>query len=235
MNFYEKRIVLKVQSFFFIMHKSLFYLGAATLLATAIVSCNGKPDFLGTWSETAPTQNSYPFGVDGTEIVNCQSTTSAVFLPNENAKITNSGPVKLSVIYELGLDSMQLTAANFSYAEHVAATATIAGKWIADGDKWEEDDDLILVLDYNSLDVNIDKNTVSFSQNVLSGMQQPQIDSLSNVAVARFKDFVTKRATMHFTNLSKLDDVKIKAHGQILKFETEGNNIQNDIIMNRVQ
>ncbi|MDE6270190.1 MAG: hypothetical protein K2M12_04965, partial [Muribaculaceae bacterium] len=87
--------------------------------------------------------------------------------------------------------------------------ATINGRWsYEDG----EDDDILLFLDNNTLTVKIDPNGVTFSQNLLTGAQQPMVDSLSTATADRWRAAIRAAASRQFFEYTKLDDVKISSN-----------------------
>lgn len=191
--------------------KYTLLLGLVAGLAT-LSSCSKNNDFVGVWTSTTPE--------DITAVVPAASSATSMMSISfvEDANKKDGGSVALSTIINVnqpvnngavGLDA--------PYEVNVAATASLGGTWIFEEDS---DDDLILSLDLNTLKVNVDKNGVTFTQNMLTGAQQPQIDSLTSVTAEVWKNQLTQALTKEFSRYRKLDDVKVHK-GQVLTFEIE--------------
>ena len=59
------------------------------------------------------------------------------------------------------------------------------------------------------MQVNVDPNGVTFSQNLLTGAQQPMVDSLTSVTADRWRTAIRTAAAKQFFSFTKLDDVKV--------------------------
>jgi len=194
------------------MFKRTFYsLGACALLGiVSLPSCSGKAEFIGTWTATNPTDITAKVPAAAT----ASSLVSISFM--DNAQNTG-GSVTISNILDVTQavegDSMSLDQ---PYEVNVAATANVGGTWIYKGD---DRDELLLSFDLSTLNVNIDKNGVSFTQNVLTGAQQPQIDSLTTSTIAAWKHELTRAIRSELSRFSQLDDVEVSNKGQVLSFE----------------
>ena len=70
------------------------------------------------------------------------------------------------------------------YQETVAATASISGSWSF---REDNNDEVDVILDFSTLKVNVDPAGVAFSQNYITGREQPQLDSLTASAVSRWQ------------------------------------------------
>ena len=66
-----------------------------------------------------------------------------------------------------------------------------------------------LFLDNSTMQVNVDPNGVTFSQNLLTGAQQPMVDSLTSVTADRWRTAIRTAAAKQFFSFTKLDDVKV--------------------------
>lgn len=193
------------------MRHILFSAITAGLLAS-LTSCNKQAEFQGDWTATAP--------LDLTTLIpeadHVSSLMSISFI--DDSKV-NGGPVMLSCILsvEQAVKTPEATL-NEPYEVSVAATASVSGEWMY---KDDDKDELLLALDQNTLQVNVDQNGVTFSQNLLTGAQQPEVDSLTAVTVQAWKKAITKAMTSEMQRFSYLDDVQVKQKGTILTFEVE--------------
>lgn len=107
-----------------------------------------------------------------------------------------------------------LAGFNDPYEVSVAATASISGRWSYED---KDDDDILIYLDNKTMQVNVDPNGVTYSQNLLTGAQQPTVDSLTTVTVERWRSAIRNAASKQFFDFTKLDDVKVV--NDILTFE----------------
>lgn len=170
------------------------------LFALACTACSRHADINGAWTST-------PSRIDN-EIAMAAEATSVLGLDFNAPRGANSGTVTVTAI----IDATQPVAAGqldgFAepYEVSVTATATINGKWSYEDN---DDDDILLFLDNNTLQVNVDPNGVTYSQNLLTGAQQPMVDSLTTVTIDRWRSAVRRAATERFYSLTKLDDVKV--------------------------
>lgn len=178
--------------------KNNVILGAALmLLATA--ACSKHNDINGAWTST-------PTNIDN--MAYAASATGVTTIDFDAAKGAASGPVTLTMVIDATqpVDSGATDGFSAPYEISVTGTATISGRWsYEDGD----DDDILLFLDNSSLKVNVDPNGVTFSQNLLTGAQQPVVDSLTNVTAERWRSAMRTVAAKQFFEFTKLDDVKI--------------------------
>ena len=187
----------------------------ACLVATAasLTSCDKKADFQGDWTATSP--------IDLSQLIpeadHASSLMSISFIDENNV---NGGPVMLSTILSINQAVTPAEGAAISdpYEVSVAATASVSGKWMyKDNDR----DELVLSLDPGTLNVNVDRNGVTFSQNLLTGEQQPAVDSLTAVTVQAWQAAITKALNVEMQRFSFLDDVEVAQKGTVLSFEIE--------------
>lgn len=195
------------------LRKNLFFLGAGLLaLSATITSCSKKTDFVGVWTATTPEDitTSVPAASSATSLV------SISFV--EDATKKDGGSVALSSIINVNQPLQgSLAGTDIPYEVNVAATASLGGTWIFEEDS---DDDLLLSLDLSTLKVNVDNNGVTFTQNMLTGAQQPQIDSLTAITAELWKNQLRQAMTKEFSRFKKIDDIKVHK-GQILTLEIE--------------
>lgn len=191
-------------------HKYLV-LASAVALAAASVSCSKSNDFIGTWTSDVPDN----IVADVPAATRATSTVTISFMEQPGSK--DSGPVALTSVIDASqpvsaIDSLGVAQ---PYEANIAATANLGGTWMR-----EDDDDLILNFDLNTLQVNVDNNSVTFSQNILTNAQQPVIDSMTNATAAQWKAQLATAVKKQFARYRKLDDVELRKDGS-LRFEIE--------------
>ena len=123
-------------------------------------------------------------------------------------KGAKSGTVTLSTVIEATQPVQAGTLVGFAdpYEVSVTGTASISGRWSYED---SDDDDILLFLDNSTMQVNVDPNGVTFSQNLLTGAQQPMVDSLTSVTADRWRTAIRTAAAKQFFSFTKLDDVKV--------------------------
>lgn len=188
-------------------------IGALAIGGLSMASCTKSTEFLGEWTAETPADitRNVPAATKAT------STMSLNFALNDSVRGGKGGPLLITSIIsvtqpvEPGVDIEQ------GYEVNVAATASISGTWRYEDDS---DEDLILSLDPSSLNVDIDNNGVTFTQNILTGAQQPTIDSLTTATATQWKAELTKAMRSEFSRYTKLDDVKVSKDG-VLSLEID--------------
>ena len=176
-----------------------------------VISCGRNEKFIGTWTSTVPDDitSSVPAASMATSLV------SVSFMPGVDTK--DGGSVALSSVINVNQPVQPGVGLDAAYEVNVAATASVGGTWSYKGD---DDDELVLAFDPSTLKVNIDNNGVTFTQNLLTGAQQPQIDSLTAATAQQWKAQLTRALTTEFGRFRQLEDVKVHK-GDILTFEIE--------------
>ncbi len=171
------------------------------LTAALYSSCDNRADISGVWSGT-PTRVE---NIAGADLAN--ATMTFVF-SNDSVDDSNDGG---SVFISALIDANQAVSSKDAtldspYEVSVAATATITGKWSYEAG---EDDDIVIVLDPQSLQVKVDPHGVTFSNDILTGTQQPVLDSLSTATAAAWTKSISAAMSTKFHSISKLSDIKI--------------------------
>ena len=188
-----------------------YFFGACALFGlVSLASCSNKAEFIGEWTATAPSDIAAQIPSAAT----ASSLVSINFIDNAHQ---TGGSATLSSLIDI-TQSVQgdSTTIEQPYEVSVAATANVGGTWLYKGD---DHDELLLTFDLSTLNVNIDKNGVTYTQNVLTGAQQPQLDSLTTSTVAAWKQELTRAIRSDLSRFSELDDVEVSNKGQILSFE----------------
>lgn len=191
----------------------LTYLIIASLAAgmgLAVTSCSHKDKFIGTW--TALTQT------DITDQVPAASTASLIttlqFMPAgaDNAP----GTACLSGIIDI-TQPVNPAYGSFDqpYEVSIAATASVCGTWHYKGD---DDDELLLSLDLKSINVSVDPAGVTYTENILTGKQQPQLDSLTAATASQWKSILETAMRKEFARYNVIDDIDVNRDG-ILSLE----------------
>lgn len=186
------------------------FFGALTVLGALIfISSSSRTDrFAGEWMGTPTRMMDIPGASDAT------STISIDFAPS--ADVRRGGDVLMSATIDV---SQAVTGSVISpdapYQVDVAATASIRGRYVAEDD---DDDDILLHLDPSTLQVNVDPAGVTFSENVLTGLQRPTLDSLTMQTVDAWRVLITSAIRDEFYKYQKIDDIKVH-HGDMLSCE----------------
>ncbi len=176
---------------------SMLVLGSALL-----TSCDSRPDISGTWTGTPIRMND----IKGADLAS--ATMTFVFANDSAGRKPEGGEVYISAL----IDANQAVSAqndntiDIPYEVSVAATASISGRWTYED---RDDDDILIVLDAKSLQVRVDPHGVTFSNDILTGKQQPVIDSLSNATANAWTKSISTAISDRFHNISKISDIKI--------------------------
>ena len=160
--------------------------------------------FAGEWMGTPSRIMGIPGASDAT------STVSIDFAPTSDVR--NGGNVFMTATIDV---SQAVTGSEFSldspYQVDIAATASIRGRYVAEDN---DDDDILLHFDPSTLQVNIDPAGVTFSENILTGLQRPALDSLTTKTVDAWRVLVTSAIRDEFYKYQKIEDIKVH-HGDI--------------------
>lgn len=180
---------------------SLFNCSILALTAALFTSCDNRVDISGIWSGT-------PSRIDNIEGADMANATMTLVFSNDSVDNSkDGGRVFISALIDANQAVSSEDASIVSpYEVSVAATATITGTWSYE---YGEDDDIIIVLDPQSLHVDVDPRGVTFSNDVLTGMQQPLVDSFSNATARTWTKSISSAISDKFYSFSKLSDIKI--------------------------
>lgn len=189
-----------------------FFAVLSVLGAIMIVSsCSRTERFAGLWAGTP----SRLYNVEGAS--DATSTVTIDFAPSTDVR--QGGSVVLSATVEV---SQAVTGSTLSpqmpYQANVAATASIQGRYMAEGD---DDNDLILHLDAPTLKVNVDPAGVTFSDDILTGLERPVLDSLTRATADSWRVILTSVMRDELYKYQKIDDIKVH-HADIMSCEVGG-------------
>ena len=155
---------------------------------------------------------------------------SAPMPPNSSANLitgidflegetSTSGPLVLTSLVDI---SQQLPADTLIIAEpydvSVAASTSLRGTWTL-----MDDDEIAIAVDLNTLQVNIDQNGVTFSQNILTRANAATVDSLTQVSVNYWKREISRAWKYEMSHVNYLEDVEVSPDRNMLTFEVESN------------
>lgn len=197
----------------------LLNMALAGALVAGLASCDSKSklasEVAGTWTTEQQTISNDAQGItSGNDVISFQV----------NDKDKRGGDVSIASTLSLTHAANALTPANEPFSTTVAATASISGKWIA-----VDDDDIVITLDANSLKVSVDPDAVALTANPMSEMTQSKIDSLRPQMAQFYQTELTNTMRQHYSDYSRIDDIKLKDNGAILKIEVK----DNDLILHR--
>ena len=186
-----------------------FFSALAVLGAIIFISsCSRTDRFAGEWMGTPSRIMGIPGASDAT------STVSIDFAPTSDVR--NGGNVFMTATIDV---SQAVTGSEFSldspYQVDIAATASIRGRYVAEEN---DDDDILLHFDPSTLQVNIDPAGVTFSENILTGLQRPALDSLTTKTVDAWRVLVTSAIRDEFYKYQKIEDIKVH-HGDMMSCE----------------
>lgn len=190
---------------------------AGTMMALGAVSCsNSAGSFSGAWSGR-PEKIAYPS--EGIEVVMSPTMT---LTPGEN----NGGTVSFSGLLsgsqpvspdptgaEVNIDSIPVLD---PYEISIAGTYSVSGTYRF---KDSEREEMLIDLDYSTLEVQVDPQAVTYTNNQITEAQQPVVEQLNAKAVLVWKNCMTRALSSYFTDFSLLDDVKVK--DGVMSFEVK--------------
>ncbi|MDO4320382.1 MAG: hypothetical protein Q4C34_07375 [Bacteroidales bacterium] len=191
--------------------------GSAIALAgiMTVASCGHDTKFIGSWTATTPTSIAPELPAAST----ATSLMSIDFLAgpdtNKGGGIYMSSLIEATQPVKTDTAGMPVDAA---YEVSVSATASVGGTWTyKDGD----DDELILAFDMSTLKIEVDPRGVVFSENMLTGAQQPAVDSLTARTAEVWKRQIRSAMTSTLNRFGELDDVKVSHDGTTMTFEVK--------------
>lgn len=183
--------------------KKFYYLFIG-LMAVSFGSCDENArlarDIQGSWAGTPERLNDAE-DVTSTIVETFTFTPDAVNPKAKKGNVTITGNVSTTI--PIAVSPVSISA---------AATTSIQGSWSI-----IDDDEIALVLDPKSLQVKVDPEAVTVSNDIFTDQNIPQVDSLRREVTANIGAQIRRDAETRYLSVKHLDDVKIK--GPILKFE----------------
>lgn len=201
-------------------------LAATAALGLIATSCDGDDAFIGSWTASAPLNISADIPAAST----ATSLLSIDFMKGQGT--SREGTFYMSSLVNatqpVTFDSVPGAAAPYDVS--VSATTGIEGTW-----RRADDDELMMEFDMQSLKVAVDPEGVTFSQNMLTGAQQPAVDSLTQHTAAVWQRQIQTAFTAALHRYAILHDVEVENNRTTLKFEVkDAANRDLDIVMHRV-
>lgn len=184
---------------------SLF--AASLLTGLAFSACDSRPDIAGTWTGT-------PSRIDGITAAAEANATMSLSFSNADRQNKNGDIFISAIISATQPVSPEHQSVDIPYEVSVTSTAVISGHWSFEpGD----DDDILITLDPSTLKVDVDPDGVTFSSDILTGVQQPTVDSLSVATAAAWKKSINHAMQQKFYDFQKISDIKV--HNGIMSCE----------------
>lgn len=183
-----------------------------TGIGLAATSCSSKDKFIGTW--TALTQTDITAQLPAASTASLLTTLQLMPSGADNTP----GTACLSGIIDI-TQPVNPAYGSFDqpYEVSVAATASVCGTWHYKGD---DDDDLLLSLDLKSINVTVDPAGVTYTENILTGKQMPQLDSLTAATASQWKTMIEAAMRKEFARYTVIDDIDVNRDG-ILSLEIQ--------------
>lgn len=185
--------------------KSILSLLGVAAVCLGVSSCGDKEDIAGSWTGNQER-------IDN--VTGASDAFSSVTMTFENDTDGDSGMVTLSAIISANQPVLEDSTMVRPYEISVAATATVSGKWSYEKG---EDDDIIISLDPSTFVINVDPDGVAFSENMLTGRQQPEVDSLTAVTAKMWQNNLAPAMKDVFNRYTRISDIEI--HNGILRCE----------------
>lgn len=173
----------------------------SALVGLMAVSCDTKTRLAekleGSWSSTPEQLQNTP----GT-----QSTVVRVFdFERTPGKAEGTVTMKAMITVDNAVGSTETVTTPVSVT--ASGIATISGSYVA-----KDDDDLLVTLDYSTLDVSVDPQGVVLDYNVLTQESAPDLETLRPGAVRLATQQITRAAQTIFSNVTEIEDIKINNH-----------------------
>ena len=164
----------------------------AAVCGLVITSCDNRAKIEGSW-ESSPVK----LDLAGT----ATSSATLCYTFNQDGSMSLTSDINLTEPMNSQTDGVLM-----EYQASVAATASVQGTWQYAPD---ENDEVIITLDNNSFSIDVDPAAVTFSQNVLDGAQTPEVETMKQQAVGRYRAMLTPAIKAYFGERVKLDDIKV--------------------------
>lgn len=174
---------------------------------TGMTSCSDDKAFLGTWETVNPMHLEQRIA-GFTSIESQQKISFAEGIKKRlgDVKMTSELDVVRNVTTSDGTE-IEMTAEGYGF---------IKGTWTYDLD---DDDDLVLNFDYNTLDVKFDKSNITFNGLGATKLNAQERDSLANIVADICTRDVKLALSREFTRYSVIKDVDVSKDGNTLGFE----------------
>lgn len=182
------------------------YLAIAVIgLAFAFASCEQNAKISGTWSGTPE-----HFGQTGTADVSgtvaySQIVSRLQFDPQDDKNQTGTIGITsdITIMDDIAPDSSVVN----TYEASISATASIEGTY-----RFTSDDDIAVALDFNTLQVYVDPEAVTYNIDVLTQEQEPKLEAMRQSLARKYADRIKMMLRAEYAKYQKIDDIKV-SHG----------------------
>ena len=182
---------------------------AAAVVVLCLAACSRLANIEGTWNG-APVryeQRTAPgaVGSDGAVATNVstQIATNMTFVPD--AQKSGAGTVEfmsnVDVINTVPFEGKLVDP----FEINIGATAVCTGTY-----HFEDQDDIVIAIDPASIKVDIDPQAVNYSENIATGQDAAQIDSLRPALVRQYTRQLLPVMKDYYSKITRIDDIKVK-------------------------
>lgn len=189
--------------------KTLYLCAIGLLGASAVVSCSHNTKLPGAWVG-APERINVPEATVATSEVTLD------FAP-QSPKDTPSA-VNLSAVIEVyqAVDA-ENTIFSTPWEVAVAATASADGTYIYnDGNS----DEILIDIDWSTFTITIDPDGITYSENIIDGVESSYLDSLTTETVAHWCKLIAPAVRDQFNTYRQIEDIKIH-HDNLMSAEID--------------
>lgn len=182
---------------------------AAAVVVLCLAACSRLANIEGTWNG-APVRYEQPtapgaVGSDGAVATNVstQIATNMTFVPD--AQKSGAGTVEfmsnVDVINTVPFEGKLVDP----FEINIGATAVCTGTY-----HFEDQDDIVIAIDPASIKVDIDPQAVNYSENIATGQDAAQIDSLRPALVRQYTRQLLPLMKDYYSKITRIDDIKVK-------------------------
>ncbi len=182
---------------------------AAAVVVLCLAACSRLANIEGTWNG-APVRYEQPtapgaVGSDGTVATNVstQIATNMTFVPD--AQKSGAGTVEfmsnVDVINTVPFEGKLVDP----FEINIGATAVCTGTY-----HFEDQDDIVIAIDPASIKVDIDPQAVNYSENIATGQDAAQIDSLRPALIRQYTRQLLPVMKDYYSKITRIDDIKVK-------------------------
>lgn len=174
------------------MKTSLLILSAACLIGLS--SCDNRVNIQGEWQSSAIKL----------ELPNTATSTATMsYTFNSDGSVTLASEINITEpLSPITIDNSNIEP----YMASVSATSSISGTWQYAKD---ENDEVVIVFDDNTFQLNIDPEAVEISVNETTDTEVPTNVDMKAAVVQRYKALLTPEMKATYTKFSRLDDIKV--------------------------
>lgn len=182
---------------------------AAAVVVLCLAACSRLANIEGTWNG-APVRYEQPtapgaVGSDGAVATNVsiQIATNMTFVPD--VQKSGAGTVEfmsnVDVINTVPFEGKLVDP----FEINIGATAVCTGTY-----HFEDQDDIVIAIDPASIKVDIDPQAVNYSENIATGQDAAQIDSLRPALVRQYTRQLLPVMKDYYSKITRIDDIKVK-------------------------